>query len=121
MTSECSQSVGRADIDAAVSHRNGVPNELLTAANEEMDAGTQRQNLPPAGHSAKRKRAVAGLQREDFCVSGRGVQRLRSTLTNFDHSSRMASRRGWGPWRQKVAREVTVAELAGQVESLVTP
>ena len=27
--------------------------------------------------------------------------------------------RGWGPWRQKIARDVTVAELAGQVESLV--
>jgi len=27
--------------------------------------------------------------------------------------------RGWGPWRRKIARDVTVAELADHVESLV--
>ncbi len=27
--------------------------------------------------------------------------------------------RGWGPWKRKIARDVTVAELAGHVESLV--
>jgi hypothetical protein len=28
--------------------------------------------------------------------------------------------RGWGPWRRKIARDVTVAELAGHVERVVS-